>query len=480
MTGGSLSAKSKEWLGRIPQIDRLLRHEKSEELLQKHPRIWVVRALQARVRRLRKRILSEQAQEAEISEEALLFGIEKEIFLEENGKLRRLINATGVVIHTNLGRAPLGQRALERVVQVAKGYCNLEYDVGKKARGGRMDGVEDWLCALTGAEAAYVVNNNAAAVMLGLSTMAAGQEVVISRGELVEIGGSFRVPDVMRAAGVHLYEVGTTNRTHAKDYRNAINENTGLLLKVHQSNYVIKGFTKEVELDELVQIGKEHGVPVMVDLGSGSLLSLPGSTDREPTVQQMMKSGLDLLTFSGDKLLGGPQAGIIVGKKEWVEKASKMPITRALRVDKLTMAALEATLQAYMEGAESAISQLPVLTSLTKDLAALKTIGEALICEVEGAKHFQFALEDSYAAVGGGALPEVQLPTLRLAISSTIHKGRTIESAFRSRAIPIIGLLEKGRFLLDLRSLLASEIDEVKVALREVIFELDQPVKREG
>src|SRR5881398_1507351 len=313
--------------------------------------------------------------------------------------LRRVLNATGILVHTNLGRAPLAEAALARVVEVARGYSNLEYDLDSGTRGSRQDHAAGLLRRLTGAEAALVVNNNAAAVLLGLAALAEGREVLVSRGELIEIGDGFRIPDVLARSGAHLHEVGTTNRTRAADYERAIGPETALLLRVHQSNFRVVGFTEQPRLAELVRVGRAHGLPVVDDLGSGVLVEL----EDEPSARDALAAGADLVCFSGDKLLGGPQAGIIVGRGELVERLRRHPLQRALRADKLTLAALEATLALYLEP-ESAARRIPVLRMLVEPVEAVEARAERLSAIVGG------EVEQTVGRVGGGALPLAELP----------------------------------------------------------------------
>jgi L-seryl-tRNA(Ser) seleniumtransferase len=397
---------------------------------------------------------------------------------ERRGKLRPVINATGVLINTNLGRSPLPERALERVASVASGYTNLEILLHSRARGGRMDGIASLIRELTGAEDAFVVNNNAAAVMLALATMAKEKEAVLSRGELVEIGGSFRIPEVMEAAGVRLREVGTTNRTHLRDYEQAIGEQTALLLKVHQSNYAIAGFTKEVSVGELVALGRERGLPVMFDMGCGALFSLsamgipmttlPGVTPSQPYVKELVEVGVDLICLSGDKLLGGPQAGLLVGKRKWVQAAAKQPLARALRVDKLTLSALEATLQIYVEEGPGATNHIPIWSQMSCSLEQLAERGQALLACADDYKPLALSLEESHNPIGGGALPAYLFPSVRLVLQHPTVPVERLDNHLRTRFHPIVGLLDRGRLMMDLRTLFETDFPEVQRALLEL------------
>ena len=374
--------------------------------------------------------------------------VELELAATREARLRRTINATGVIIHTNLGRAPLAQEALERVRAVAAGYSNLEYDLGEGGRGSRQDHVAPILRRLTGAEAALVVNNNAAAVLLALAALAEGREVLVSRGELIEIGDGFRIPDVLARSGARLREVGTTNRTRAADYERAIGPETALLLRVHQSNFRVVGFTEQPRLAELVRVGRAHGLPVVDDLGSGVLVEL----EDEPSARDALAAGADLVCFSGDKLLGGPQAGIIVGRGELVERLRRHPLQRALRADKLTLAALEATLALYLEP-ESAARRIPVLRMLVEPVEAVEARAERLSAIVGG------EVEQTVGRVGGGALPLAELPSFACAVEEELAEP------LRRGEPPVVALVRDGRCLLDCRTIADSEVDEVASAV---------------
>ncbi|RMF85612.1 MAG: L-seryl-tRNA(Sec) selenium transferase, partial [Nitrospinota bacterium] len=366
--------------------------------------------------------------------------------------------------------AILSREALENLWDIAGSYSNLEYDLSAGRRGSRYAPVVELLCRLTGAESALVVNNNAAAVFLALQTLAQGREVIVSRGQLIEIGGSFRIPDIMRSSGAILREVGTTNKTHPSDYRAAINEQTALLLKVHTSNYRIVGFTEEVSLEELVRIGQEYQIPVMEDLGSGNFLDFSryGLTP-EPTVQEVVQTGVDVVTFSGDKLLGGPQAGIIVGKKVYIDQIRTNPLNRALRIDKMTIAALEATLRLYLEE-ETVVQKNPTLRMLTMSLSEIHKRAEQLrqrLVEVKGPEESIEICDDS-SQVGGGAMPLQVLPTRVVAISSSRYSAGELEEKFRAHTPPVIGRIQHDRFLLDVRTIQEEEVDEVVDAFRSI------------
>jgi len=359
------------------------------------------------------------------------------------------------VLHTNLGRALLPQAAIEAVRQAGMHPVNLEYDLDQGKRGKREESIERLLLDLTGAEAATVVNNNAAAVLLGLNTAATGKEVVVSRGELIEIGGSFRIPEIMAKSGAVLKEVGSTNRTHPEDYEKAIGKKTALLLKVHTSNYKIVGFVAEVGLAELVAIGRRHKIPVMEDLGSGALIDLSRyGLPKEPLVAERVRLGADIITFSGDKVLGGPQAGLVVGKKSWIAQMNKNPLKRALRCGKLTLAALEATLALYQQSADVA-EEVPTLKAFTRPLQGIEEIGRRALPGLEKAlgEGFQLSLEDSTAQIGSGALPTEEIPSKVIAIRHRSLGPERIAEKFRRARPPILGRIREDRFLLDLRTI---------------------------
>lgn len=372
--------------------------------------------------------------------------------------LKPVFNLTGTVLHTNLGRAPLAESAIAAVTDAMRSAVTLEYSLEGAGRGHRDRAVADLLCALTGAEDACIVNNNAAAVFLLLTVMAAGKQVVVSRGELVEIGGAFRIPDVMRQAGCELVEVGTTNRTHLKDYRQAINENTGLLMKVHTSNYSIEGFTAAVSEQQLAALGQECSIPTATDLGSGSLVDMTRyGLPAEPMPQQLIAAGVDLVTFSGDKLLGGPQAGIILGKKQWIERLQQHPLKRALRADKMTLAALDATLRLYQQP-DRLVEQLPSLRLLTRPASEIAACAQRLLAPLIACYGTDFTLdiESCWSQIGSGSLPVDRLPSWALTFTPKDGRGSTLEALtarWRTLTKPVIGRVADGRLWLDLRCL---------------------------
>jgi L-seryl-tRNA(Ser) seleniumtransferase len=374
--------------------------------------------------------------------------LEQELTAARAPALRRVLNATGVIVHTNLGRAPLPAAALERVVEVGRGYSNLEYDLDEGARGSRQDHVTAILRRLTGAESAIVVNNNAGSMLLALAALAEGREVLVSRGELIEIGDGFRIPDVLARSGAKLVEVGTTNRTRAADYERAASEQTALVLRVHQSNFRLVGFTEQPSLAELAAVARRHNVPLLDDLGSGALLDMSD----EPTAQASLAAGADLVCFSGDKLLGGPQAGIVVGHADLIERLRRHPLHRALRADKLGLAALEGTLLLYLDP-KRALREIPVLRMLHEDTSAVRARAERLGAAVGG------EVEETVGRVGGGALPLSELPSFACAVEETLAEP------LRAHEPPVIGIVRDGRLLLDCRTLTDGECDEVAAAV---------------
>jgi len=444
----------------LPSVDRVLSSSAAGPALARFQRTYVTESIRAVLDDVRRQLTSDRQDSTAIptADEVMAAAVAR-MEAAQVLPLRRVVNATGVVLHTNLGRALLAEPAVEAITRAAGHPVNLEYDVDHGARGDRDAFVHDDLCALTGAEAATVVNNNAAAVLLALNTLADGREVVVSRGELIEIGGSFRIPDVMAKSQAQLREVGTTNRTHAHDYAAAITERTALLLKVHTSNYRIVGFTSDVALAELVPIAREHGIPVMEDLGSGALVDLSAyGLPKEPVVAERIASGADVVTFSGDKLLGGPQAGVIVGRRALIERIKRNPLKRALRCDKLTIAALAATLRLYRT-APDLRAALPTLRWLTRPLADMVAVAHTAIPKLRAALGEGFVIEliDSESEIGSGALPVETLPTKAVSITHPTHGAQDIARMFRDADPPIIGRIQSGRFLLDLRGIFCAE-----------------------
>jgi L-seryl-tRNA(Ser) seleniumtransferase len=464
----ALSTQRKQLLRRLPKVDAVLARPQVQAL--DAPRWAVVEAVRRAVDRRRRAIIAGESDSVEVTAEDVA-RVAGELV---RPSLRRVINATGVVLHTNLGRAPLGREVMERVVEIATHYSNLEYDVDGRARGSRHGHLVGALLDLTGAEDACVVNNNAGAVMLALAALAAGREVVVSRGELIEIGGSFRIPDVMRMSGARLVEVGATNKTHRRDYEAAITGDTAMLLKVHRSNFQIVGFTVEVELVDMVELARERGVTSMIDLGSGSLLDAAdlraAGLPAEPSVRDTVASGVDLATFSGDKLLGGPQAGVIVGARDAVSAIRSHPMMRALRPDKLTMAGLEVTLSAYRDGrAREAVPTVAMLTAGSRELREKARRLSELAGEPAVWVELEVATCDS--AVGGGAMPDAELASWGVALRSREpdRPGCTtgaIDRKLRAAPIPIIGRIVDDRLILDVRTIADDELDAVAEAIR--------------
>jgi L-seryl-tRNA(Ser) seleniumtransferase len=455
-------------LRRIPAVDDILRDHSVARLVQDYTRPVVVQAVRRVLDGVRKQIIDEQQAAPDA---AVIVGlVQAETARSIQPRLKRVVNATGVVVHTNLGRSLLSEAAVEAVVRAARHYTNLEFDLDLGKRGSRYALVEDLLIELSGAESALVVNNNAAAVFLSLQTLASGREVIVSRGQLVEIGGSFRIPDVMARSGATLVEVGTTNKTHPHDYEGAITENTALLLKVHTSNFAVVGFSAEVDLPTLVKIGAARGLPVMEDLGSGTLVNFsPFGIGREPTVIECLEAGVDLVTFSGDKLLGGPQAGVILGRKEYLDRIKKNPLHRAVRVDKMTLAGLEATLHLYRDPMR-AVDQVPTLRMLTRPLDSIKRSASALARRLRAVAGGRFTVEliDGQSQVGGGALPLGDLPTRLVAVRPEGRPVARVEERLRGRQVPIICRTQQERLLLDVRTMLPGDDREAAAALDEV------------
>ena len=451
-----------EELRKLPSVDRLLREEATRALVEEHGHDLTVEAVRQALDLARQGILAggacppteELVEMARASLQALL-----------RPTLRPVINATGVIIHTNLGRAPLSAEARAAMEAAARGYSNLEYDLEVGRRGSRYVHAEELLCRLTGAEAALVVNNNAGAVLLILSALARGGEVIISRGQLVEIGGGFRIPDVMRQSGARLVEVGTTNRTYLEDYEEAIGEDTALLMRVHRSNFRLTGFVHEPGLGELVELGRKHGLDVVDDLGSGALLdtSVYGLA-HEPTMQESIAQGAALVSASGDKLLGGPQAGIIVGRGDLIARLKRHPLTRALRVDKTTLAGLQATLLHYLKG--EAQEKIPVWRMIATPLEALQERAEAWAERLREAG-IAASVVDGRSAVGGGSLPGETLPTKLVAIEA--DSPDELARRLRLGDPPVIGRIEGDRLLLDPRTVLEGEDEPLLEAVRRAL-----------
>lgn len=451
-----MTTDTRSLYSQLPATDRLLRGAAFASLLENHGHSQVVEQI---------RLLQDEARQA-IHDTGTLPGwsgdwageVTRRLATDTQSAIRPVINLTGTVLHTNLGRAQQAEAAIAAVTQVMRDPVTLEYDLDGAGRGHRDRALADLLCRLTGAEDACIVNNNAAAVLLMLAATASGKEVVVSRGELVEIGGAFRIPDVMRQAGCELHEVGTTNRTHARDYRQAVNENTGLLMKVHTSNYSIEGFTKTVEEAELAEIGHELDIPVVADLGSGSLVDLSQyGLPKEPMPQEMIAAGVSLVSFSGDKLLGGPQAGIIVGKKAMIAQLQQHPLKRALRADKMTLAALEATLRLYLHP-ERLAADLPTLRLLNRRADAIHMQAERLCAPLTQryGDEFSVTVMECASQIGSGSLPVDRLPSAAITFTPKDGRGSRLDALanrWRGLSVPVIGRIYDGRLWLDLRCL---------------------------
>jgi L-seryl-tRNA(Ser) seleniumtransferase len=468
-----MDKKTKQLLKGLPKIDELLLLLEKQDVYALAPRALVKEACRKNVRELREKITGAKGKGAGISLKAS--EVAAEIYKKIKGlhayNLRKVVNATGVILHTNLGRAPLCPEALQRINEVGRGYSNLEFDLIRGKRGLRYDHVCRLLCALTGAEDALIVNNNAAAVLLVINTLAEGKEAIVSRGELIEIGGEFRIPEVMKKSAARLREVGTTNRTRLSDYEKAINKETGLIMKVHTSNYRIVGFTEEAEIEALAALGKKKRIPVMNDLGSGCLINLENyGLEHEPTVREVLQAGVDVVTFSGDKLLGGPQAGVIVGEKKILAKIKKNPLNRALRIDKFTLAALEATLMHYLHP-EDAAKKLRSLRALTETVAEVKKRARRLFNKMqkENYEGLELRLREGFSFAGGGSLPTQKIPTVLVGLRSKKITAGRMEEKLRGLTVPVIVRVDKDEVLLDPRTVAEDEFGFITEGLKNII-----------
>lgn len=467
--------KKNEILRRIPKIDEVLKEHLISDYFGIVGRETVTSAAREAIDELRKDILSlsEDALDAfdiaRLQVASVVDAVVDKIDDKEQNNLYPLINATGTILHTNLGRAPLCKDAVDNVAAVSRGYSNLEYDVKAGKRGSRHSIIEDLIVELTGAEAAMMVNNNASATMIVLSSMAAGKEVIVSRGELVEIGGAFRIPDIMEQSGAKLRDIGTTNKTKPSDYVNNIDpEMTAALMKVHTSNYRIMGFTEEASLEDLVEIGKEYDLPVIFDMGNGLMLDLAPYGLDEPNVPASLATGIDVMLFSGDKLLGGPQGGIIVGKKKYIDKMKKHPLARALRVDKMTFAAMEATLKKYRDE-ELAKRDIPVVHMITEPKDSLLGRATDLAQKInEVAKSVKAEVVPVDDQIGGGSAPMVYLPGYGVAITSDKLSANSIERALRKNSTPIVARIQDEHLLLCVRTVLECEAEVIAEAFKEI------------
>jgi len=456
-------------LAALPSVDELLRSPAGSDWLKLYPRSLALLGIRDTLHDIRRRLLAGEIDSVDSSD--INKTISENLYRLSRPHLQSVINATGVILHTNLGRSPLAPAVLKHVAEISAGYSNLEFNLELGERGKRYSHITGILREMTGAEDALVVNNNAAAVLLCLTAMAAGKEVIVSRGELIEIGGAFRIPDVMKAGGALLKEVGATNKTHLRDYENAIGEETALLLKVHPSNYRVVGFTHETSLVELALLGKSKGVPVMYDLGSGSLIDLsrygiPG----EPSVRNVVAAGVDLVTFSGDKLLGGPQGGVIVGKKKYIQQIQSHPLTRAVRVDKMTLAALEATLMLYRDE-EAAIKEIPVLAMLTAQAPALRRRANRLARRLRDTlgKNAAISVVKEFSQSGGGSLPEQNMATFAVAVMPQKQSVASVEEKLRTGETPVVARIKDDAIILDVRTLRDDEFSLLVSALNSAI-----------
>lgn len=457
---------SKQLLSQIPAINKILLLDEIKTLIQEYTEVGVKSAIKSYIDGIKQEILNEELHEVP-SLDKIVEVVKQIVKSEDKNSLRRVINATGTILHTNLGRSLLSQKIKENIESVAFNYSNLEFDIDNKKRGSRYVHLIDIIKKLTGAEDVLVVNNNAAAVLLTLNTLVKDKEIVVSRGELVEIGGAFRIPEIIKLSGGTPVEVGTTNKTHLKDYENAITDNTGALLKVHTSNYKIVGFTKEVSNEEISYLARENELVSINDLGSGQFVDFSRfGLPYEPTVKEVLDSGIDIVTFSGDKLLGGPQAGIIVGKKEYIEQMKKNQLTRTLRVDKMTLAALEATLKLYLDEKE-ALEHIPTLHMIS--LSKERLFGKADVLKTRLSDlEFKITVAEDKAEVGGGSYPASYLDSVVVKLEHPRLSATDIERSLLEVEIPIITRIKDNELIFDMRTLRTREFDLVKQALIEV------------
>lgn len=455
-----------ELLSKIPSINKILLTEELKQLLEEYPEIFVKDIVKKEVEDIKNDILMSSIKEVPSMEE-IVERVSFQVKKKDRLSLRRVINATGTILHTNLGRSLLSEHVKENLTEIAFNYSNLEFNIDEKARGSRYTHLIDIIKRLTGAEDVLVVNNNAAAVLLTLNTLTKGKEIVVSRGELVEIGGAFRIPEIIKLSGGISCEIGTTNKTHLKDYENAINENTGVLLKVHTSNYKISGFTKAVTYEEVAALAHEKGLIAINDLGSGQFVDFrPYGLPYEPTVKEVLDSGMDIVTFSGDKLLGGPQAGIIVGKKKYIEEMKKNQLTRALRVDKMTIATLEATLKLYLDE-KTALEEIPTLNMISASIEKLREKAEKFIEIIKKSRFVAEIIEDK-AEVGGGSYPGSQLESIAVKLTHNEKTSTEIERILLSKDIPIITRIKENSIILDMRTLRENEFGLVAGSLEKI------------
>lgn len=455
----------------IPKVDVLLENQDIVTLIENHHRDVVVDVIREEIDKLRNFIKeNDDVNLIETKINNLIENIKISTEKVYSYNIKKVINGTGTILHTNLGRAIISKKHADYLSEVVTSYSNLEYNLEEGKRGERYSHFEKLICKITGAEAAMAVNNNAAAVMLVLSSMAAEREVIVSRGELVEVGGKFRIPDVMKSSNAHLVEIGTTNKTHLEDYEDAISENTGAFLKVHTSNFKILGFTESVSIEELCKLGREKDIPVIEDIGSGVLIDLSEyGLEYEPTVQDSIKAGVDVVSFSGDKLLGGPQAGIIVGKKKYIDKMKKNPLTRAFRIDKFTATILEMIFHEYLNE-EDAIKNIPVLSLITKDLKEIEKNTNDLFNKIEKLKDVaDINVEDTLSQIGGGSLPAERIKSKSVTIMPKNISTQSLEAKLRAGKNPVVGRISEEKLILDMRTVLEDEIDILAQKLIDIL-----------
>ena len=458
----------KELFRKLPSVDEVLSKDEIKNTLNFYPRSIVLETIREVIELNRKEIINSNKY-LDINIESIVNDVIYKVKLKYSLSLKKVINGTGIVIHTNLGRSLVSEQIKDDLFSIATRYSNLEYDIENGERGSRYTHLTDIIKRLTGAEDVLVVNNNASAVLLSLNTLAKEKEVIVSRGELVEVGGSFRIPSIMEFSGAKLNEVGSTNKTHLKDYEESINENTGAIMKVHTSNYKILGFTESVEVDKLSNLSKKYNVPLIEDLGSGVFIDLSKyGLSYEPTVLDSLKNGADIVTFSGDKLLGGVQAGIIVGKKEYIQKMKKNQLTRALRVDKLTICALEATLRMYLDE-ENAIKNIPTLRMLTYSIQELEKKAVGLYDKIKDLKDFDIKISDSKSQVGGGSMPLEFIDSKVIEIIPKKISVSSLEKKLRLSKSHIIGRIKDEKYILDVRTIFEDEFDLIYEELKRCL-----------
>jgi len=471
--------KKQKLLSSIPAVNDFLAAEEAEKIIEKYSRSRFLKTLRSELDRLRQMILAEELElnklefnKNELEIKTILNTVSKKLEAEETEGIKRVINAGGIIIHTNLGRSPLAENALKKIREIAGGYSSLEFDLKSGSRGYRYNRIKKLLKDLTGAESAVVVNNNAAAVILALKTIAEAKEVIIARGEMVEIGGSFRVPEVMESSGAILKEVGSTNKVYLKDYLNAVSEETGALLKVHTSNYRIQGFTHSVSAEEIAAAAHQYNLPVIEDLGSGILYDLSEyGLPNEPTVKEGIEAGIDVLTFSGDKLLGGPQAGIIVGRKKYISQIEEHPMMRALRIDKMTLAALEETLKLYYNF-EEAVEKIPTLQLITEKTKKVKVRAEKLKSQINSPAGAKVEIIKSKAKVGGGAYPLSSFKSYALAVDPGELSTEKFVYRLRQLKVPVISRIQNKKAIFDLKTVSEKQLKELAHAINKVLSEV--------